>query len=171
MMVKLQNSTAEKLVNFHLSNYDKATVVCNGSKLYEAGKDEHEFCSTRRIFLYRGHIIKFEHDWHVNQAEAELEIWKSVLPEDRKYFVPIVAHGETDGYSWVAQKFIQFKKLLKYDSQMAEHIKKIEEICDRYNIGNDIFHTFSNDNLLVFPCNWGVNFDNQPLIYDWGVSY
>ena len=112
----------------------------------------------RLIFKHNGFIYKVDsyddiedcrNESFKTQCQIEVEFWNDIEDQDKKYFQPIVAHGDY----WVAQELIAYP-----DRRDSENWPIIEGLADKYEL-DDIYE----------DKNWGTREDGSPVIYDYGV--
>lgn len=136
------------------------------------------FCSVRNVYLYSGLIVKVcrPRSWRGagHQTEAEIELWKTMLEEDRKHFIPLLGWGETEvkKIPWVAQPFLVADTVAPTEDQ----IETLFNVLDKYGANKDVEadECAYDDEISEFGAEgYGVNcmmYEGMPKVYDWGVN-
>jgi len=90
------------------------------------------------------------HDW---------QKWREIQAQDRKFFLPIVCHGE----GWVAQEFAATitPVWLKHEKK---HASVIGRLIETYKLGDVILHQRMG---TALQRNWGL-IEGRPMIFDFG---
>ena len=130
---------------------NKHSIMINGEikKLREIG-------GIRPKCFYDNYVIKFDDIDDFQQSTREIETWKNIAKEHRKYFAKLVGWNSEKGY--IIQEKIEFRR-----GRRSNAAKKIvEEMRKIYQLG-DISFCGDNDN-------WAVRKDGTPVIFDWGVD-
>jgi hypothetical protein len=135
------------------------TVTINGKRarrIYTGG--------SRPCFIGSGVIVKLnDQHWlfsHLRQSSRELRIWKQLIePRDRKYFVAPIA-GQIRGNGWIAQRIIKFRR----GRRPLWAYRLIGDILRKYGIHDVV----EDGDGKIYPVNWAMTLDGQPIIYDWG---
>jgi hypothetical protein len=95
------------------------------------------------------YILKVDDGRHVHDDAG---VYAGISKADRKYFVPILAHGYTnEGYSWSVQEFLPLDWNKSDDDEAL-----VEDLEDKYGL-NDIHEN-----------NWAI-YKGQPVIFDYGL--
>lgn len=112
----------------------------------------------RNVYITPHFVLKvddrgYDHD--------DLALWKRVKRQDRKYFVPTLAQGETpDGIRWSIQPYVE----LDWDTT-EEAALLVSELCDKYGLV-DIDHIYDTS-----ARNWAINASTgEPIIFDYGLG-
>lgn len=91
--------------------------------------------SSREIFKYDKYIIKLD-DGCFGQSRIEARFWPKIRKQDRKYFAPVIQHGEVDNVYYVIQPFVKGKKKRARGKMMVRLI----DVCSNYNIEDVVNH-------------------------------
>lgn len=142
------------------------TLVNNGESVLVDGvpakllKNDFRTMSRKR-FKYKNFIIKLDEDSNINydqQSTRELEKWKEISDEDRKFFQEPV-YGERSSFGkrgFIVQEIIKFKRGRK----SYELCNFMQNLARKYGI-HDVETGGSR--------NWGINILGIPKIFDWGI--
>lgn len=113
----------------------------------------------RNVYITPHFVLKVDDRGY---SHDDLALWKRVSPRDRKYFVPVLAQGETDdGYGWSIQPFVN----LDWDNITDEAEGIVSRLCDKYGLSD--IDVFDGDG----PRNWAINAKTgEPIIFDYGLG-
>lgn len=123
-------------------------VTCNGKK---AKHTPHNTYGREVYMLEKEYVIKLDVNGYYHD---DMGIWESIEPEDREYFVPCLAEGETDdGIRWSVQPYVQLKGR---KTAKAESI--VEQLIYKYDLHD------------MHESNWAMC-NGKPIIFDYGMIY
>lgn len=135
----------------------KYIVHINGvlAKPYQASRD----CGnmSRRLFVTADYILKLGY-----YSDNEHDLWKRLDKQDKKHFVPIVAHGSFERQYFVVSPFIKFRRGRKSEN----HWRTISHLLNKYNL-SDVYKTGSARSTDGDPTNWAVSEQGIPVIFDY----
>jgi hypothetical protein len=100
-----------------------------------------------------------------SQTAAEIEMYRHIEKQDRKYFPRIVAHGtliyRDQKYHWLIEEYQPL--VFTYDWKLPDRIvDKLNDLSDKYGIFD----------LGIFSqCNWSRTISGRPVIFDFGCNY
>lgn len=104
----------------------------------------------RSVYVIGEYIIKLDNRGYHHD---DLGVLSRIKPHDRKYFVPIIAQGESDGVRWSVQPFLDLDETHKPDE--AEFI--IDSLIVKYDLAD------------LHRSNWALH-NGQPIIFDYGMD-
>lgn len=90
----------------------------------------------RTVYVFGNKILKVNYGFHTdNPAKKEVELFKRIEPEDKKYF----AHIYASGHNWIIMKFIKKSnkyRMSKRKEEVIGHIAAKYGLIDigRYNV-------------------------------------
>ena len=118
-------------------------------------------CSDHCRLLYIFHIgskpflLKIDDDPAFIQCEREIDLWKDLEKQDRRFFVPIIcSEGSKDTPPWIVCPVVPRLELLKAKEKDYE---QVNDLMLKYDIRD-----------LSFNKNWFI-YNGRPLIVDYGV--
>jgi len=148
-----------------LEKYRRDRKVIVGMDVIE---EVHPGSGVRDTFFWGDLVVKIAYGAYKYQTNRELYHWcEKVEEEDRQYFTPIIAHGESENedqpFSWVIQPYMEmeFPTVGSREPSTARAI--IEHLVTKYNFG-DIFTSSEGDTY----CNWSI-VNGHPMIHDYGA--
>lgn len=137
------------------------SVLLNGEKL------QSKKGSSRLLYVGKDYVVKLETDRdscrsRMLQCRKEVRIWNELLPQDKKYFAPILKFDTSEYYDYVVQPKIKI--------QIPDNIREVEETWERFlkNVVRyyGIYEVYCYDSGAIR--NWCFS-NGKPLIYDYGL--
>jgi len=126
---------------------DTGEALING----ESAFPQHNLSNGRSIYITDNYVLKVDDRGYSHDDVSTL---KRIKKQDRKYFVPVIAEGETDkGDRWIIQPYVE----LKFDYATDDDKTTVYDLCEKY-------HLFDVDN----DHNWALH-NGQPIIFDYGL--
>lgn len=115
----------------------------------------------RSVYICDEYVVKFDDHGYEHD---DMTIWKSIQREDRKYFVPTLAEGETDaGTRWSVQPYVELTPIEYVDDDVLDAARSIViDLVDKYGLQDLDYYREET------PRNWGIH-EGQPIIFDYGL--
>src|SRR5882672_640140 len=136
-------------------------VLLNGKEVAPSKRNLNRF-----LMRWRRNIVKVG-----TGGMFEVERQKSLAPEDRKYFHPIIASGWVEDDPclrfWVAQTFFPFRRAwwLYSNEDWGRGWERIEPLKKRYGV-KCLFLLRDSDSGKLFGYNWTL-IDGAPVVHDY----
>lgn len=137
------------------------TVLLNGNKL------QSKKGSSRLLYVGKKHVVKLETDRDSSrstmfQCRKEVKLWNDLLPQDKKYFAPILNFDTREYYDYIIQPRI--KIVIPDDIKEIEDVwhNTLKRIVKYYRLQE----VYCNSNGAIR--NWCFS-NGEPLIYDYGL--
>ena len=122
-------------------------VTCNGT---DAKQKKHN-TNGRHIYIAGEYVIKVD-DRGYNHDD--MGTWKRIKKEDREFFVPCLAQGETEeGIRWSVQPYVD----LSWDDKDSDAEELVDELAYKYDLQD------------MHELNWAMH-NGQPIIFDYGMD-
>lgn len=117
----------------------------------EPGQD-----ASRNILIHDGIVYKIGCSDPDLAQDAEWLIWSVLSEQDKKYFAPVIDHGN----NWVAMQYVDFVDAFDLPENEAERVynKIVAPLARKYGIID-----------IDYGKNWGLRRDGTPVIYDYGI--
>lgn len=131
--------------------FDKDEIAING-KITSSHYDGN---AGRSVYVCEKYVIKINNRGY---SHSDLDVWNSIRPEHRQYFVPTLAEGFTpDGYTYSIQPFVDLEE---YD--ITEEARElVGELVSEYGLSDIDYYEGT-------PRNWAMH-NGQPIIFDYGL--
>jgi len=109
----------------------------------------------RSVYIGEKYVLKVDDRGYYHD---DMEVWESIKPEHREYFVPTLAQGMTrSGHAWSLQPYVELEyNMDDDDKELVDWLVQEYNLCD-----------IDDDDIWDSPRNWAMH-DGKPIIFDYG---
>jgi hypothetical protein len=154
-----------KLVRFECSKRPRVRRFWFGRK--RAPKARMMGYRYKVIVEYKGVKLVLKEDGTAGHkcSHRDWQKWRQIKPEDRKFFLPIVCHGD----GWVAQEYVEPIEYARRKHE-KQHGSLIRRLIRKYGL-DDVYVRASRSSFASAEAarNWCL-IDGRPKIFDFGFA-
>ena len=112
----------------------------------------------RHVYISGKYVLKLDDQGYNHQ---DMAVWRNIKRADRKYFVPCLAEGVTEGgIRWSLQPYVELSW------EVTEEAREIiGRLYEKYGLQDIDYYAGGR------PRNWAINAETgEPIIFDYGLD-